>query len=98
MKDILKGSVDFEDLHKESLKDPKYKEGYDDLELEFKILNLIIRRQTKQGITYKQCIKELGVKDGSIKKLGTGEFDPSIRVLKEIAKALGAKLTIKLIY
>ena len=81
---------------KKMFKNPKYKKAYDDLELEFQIINLMVRRRIEKNLTQKQLATRLGAKQPVISQFEQGNFNPSVKFLKKLAKALDAKLTITL--
>ena len=96
MKDLRKDAIPFDEFLERELKDPEFKKGYDDLELEFQIIDLMIRRRLEKNLTQKQLAKKLGAKPPVISQFETGNFNPSIKFLKKLAKALDAKVTITL--
>ncbi len=96
MKDILKGAITLREHQKKMFKNPKYKKAYDDLELEFQIINLMVRRRIEKNLTQKQLATRLGAKQPVISQFEQGNFNPSVKFLKKLAKALDAKLTITL--
>ena len=96
MKDIRKGAISFDDFLKEELKDPKFKKAYDDLELEYQIINLMIRLRIEKKLTQKQIAQRIGIKQPVISQFERGNFNPSIKFLKKLAKGLDAKLTINI--
>lgn len=96
MKDLRKDAIPFDEFLERELKDPEFKKGYDDLELEFQIIDLMIRRRLEKNLTQKQLAKKLGAKQPVISQFETGNFNPSIKFLKKLAKALDAKVTITL--
>ena len=96
MKDLLKGSITFDKLLKQELKNPEFKKAYDDLELEFQIINLMVQRRIDKKLTQKQLAKKLGIKQPVISQFEQGNFNPSVKFLKRLAKALDAKIEIKI--
>jgi hypothetical protein len=49
MKDFMKGAKTIEQMHKEWLKRPGYKKALDDLELEYEIIDLVVKERAKTG-------------------------------------------------
>ncbi len=96
MQNILKGAVPFEKLHKKWMKDPKYKEAYDDLDLNFQMINLMYRRVAEKKLAWKKVGAQLGFSTYALRKLERAEFDPSVKFLKNFAKKMDVKLTITL--
>ncbi len=91
---IPKGYIRLDDLHRKWMKNPAYRKAYEDSELEWQIINLLVKARIEQKLTQKQLAKRLGVSQPAISKLERGNFNPSVRVLRKIAKGLDAKLTI----
>ncbi len=94
MHNLTKGAITHKELLKSELKDPKVKKAYDDLELEFQIINLMVQRRIEKKLTQNQLAKKLRTKQPVISQFEQGNFNPSIKFLKRLAKALDAKLTI----
>ena len=88
---------DFEDLKKEMFeKDPELKKAYDDLELEFSIIEQVIAKRLEKGLTQKELAQKSGTKQSAISRLEGGNSNPSVAFLEKVSKALGGKLRISL--
>lgn len=87
---------DFEDLKRELLKDPEFKKEYDALELEFSIIEQVIRKRLEKGLTQKQLADKIGTKQSAIARLEGGTTNPSVAFLEKVSKALGSKLQISI--
>jgi len=77
--------------------DPKLKEEYDRLDLEYKIISQIINLRKKKRITQKQLAELVNTKQPSIARLESGDYNPSLDFLKKIAEVLDADLEINFI-
>lgn len=88
--------VPFEESLKRALKDPEFKKAYDALELEFSIIEQVIRKRLEKGLTQKQLAEKVGTKQSAIARLEGGNSNPSVAFLEKIAKALGSNLRISL--
>ncbi|OGE33911.1 transcriptional regulator [Candidatus Daviesbacteria bacterium RIFCSPLOWO2_02_FULL_41_8] len=88
--------IPFEDVLKEALKNPEWKKGYDALELEFSIIEQVIRKRLEKGLTQKQLAEKIGTKQSAIARLEGGTTNPSVAFLEKVAKALGSKLQISI--
>lgn len=82
------------DVRKEWLKDSEFKKEYDALELEFSIIEQVIKKRLEKGLTQKQLAEKVGTKQSAIARLEGGNSNPSVAFLSKIAKALGSKLQI----
>lgn len=88
---------DFEDFKKEVFaKDSELKKAYDALELEYSIIEQVIRKRLEKGFTQKQLAEKIGTKQSAIARLEGGNANPSVAFLEKVAKALGGKLQISL--
>lgn len=87
----------FEEFKKEAFeRDPDLKKAYDDLELEFSIVEQVIRKRLEKGLSQKQLAEKIGTKQSAISRLEGGNSNPSVAFLEKIAKALDSKLQISL--
>lgn len=88
---------DFEDFKKEAFaKDSELKKAYDDLELEFSIIEQVIRKRLEKGLSQKQLAEKIGTKQSAIARLEGGNTNPSVAFLEKVSKALGSKLQISI--
>jgi predicted transcriptional regulator len=88
--------TNFKTIKKQSLKNKVVKKAYDDFGLEFSIINQIIERRLKKGMSQKDLALKMGTKQPSIARFESGEYNPTISFLKKISKALDSKLEIKI--
>lgn len=89
--------ITFQDYKKRAFaKDPLLKKAYDDLEDEFAIIEQVIAYRIKHGITQAELAKRIGTKQSAISRFESGSENPTVDFLKKIAKALGAKLSVKI--
>ncbi len=87
---------DWKDFKKELLKDPEVKKGYDALELEFNIVEQVIKKRLQGGLTQKELAEKIGTKQSAIARLEGGNANPSVAFLEKVSKALGSKLQISI--
>lgn len=87
---------DFDDILKEALKDPEFKKEYDALELEYSIIEQVIRKRLEKGLTQQQLAEKIGTKQSAIARLESGSTNPSVAFLEKVSKALGSKLQISI--
>ena len=74
----------------------KRKLAYKKLGPEFELIQLLIERRLKQGLTQAELAKKLSTKQSAISRLECGDYNPSLAFLNRLAKALDAKLRISL--
>jgi len=81
----------------EQMKDPKFKKAWHDLDLEFELLESMIKAREKAGITQEELAKRVGTQQPALSRLERGAFKKAtVETLRKIADALDAKLIIKL--
>ena len=84
--------------HKEKLlKSPKVQKEYDKLEPEFQLARSLITARLKKGWTQAELARRVGMRQPNIARLEGGNYDRvSLPTLKKIARALGAKIQVRL--
>lgn len=89
--------TNFNDYLTQQMKDPAFKEAYEQLEPEFAIIQAIIDARKSAGITQKELSQKSGIAQGDISKLENGNANPSIKMLQRLAAALGKTLKIEFV-
>jgi len=84
----------YKELKKKWLKNKKVKKAYTELGPEFKLVQMIIEKRIKQGLTQAELAKKIGTKQSAISRLERGDYNPTVDFLKNLAEALGAELHI----
>ena len=88
------GIISF-DAHKaEMMKDHGFKKAYDDLELEFTLINAILDQRIKNGVTQKELAERVGTKQSAIARFESGTSNPTLAFVKKLSEALDLRLTI----
>jgi transcriptional regulator with XRE-family HTH domain len=84
--------------HKERLlRNPKVKKEYEKLAPEFQLAESLIKARIKKGWTQAELARRVGMQQPNIARLEGGNYDRvSLPTLKKVARALGAKIEIKL--
>lgn len=86
-----------EELHKEWMKDPKYRREYEKLEPEFQIARALIDARIHKKLTQKEIAKRAGTGQAVISRLETMSVKPSLALLERVAEALDARLEIRIL-
>jgi predicted transcriptional regulator len=84
----------YRNFKKQLLKDKEIKKAYKDLGPEFTVVEMIIEKRLKGGITQKELAKRAHTKQPVISRLERGEFSPSLQFLYRLTEALGAKMEV----
>jgi ribosome-binding protein aMBF1 (putative translation factor) len=88
-------SIKWEEVRKRLFdKDPEFESAVNDLEPEYEIVMQIIKARIEQNLSQKELAEKVGTKQAHISRLESGEYNPSLKFLKKIAKGLGKELHI----
>ena len=77
-----------------ALKDPKIKELPESTP-EQDIRQAIMMARAELGITQKQLAELTGIQQANLSRLENGNYNPSLNLLKRVAKGLGKKVRIE---
>jgi len=86
--------IPVEEVAKEWMKDPKFRDAYDALAEEFAIADAFIRARAEANLTQEQVAERMGTTQAVIARLESGRVKPSTRTLERFAKATGTRLRI----
>lgn len=81
----------FSDFLAEQLKDPKFKEEYDELEPDYDIIRFLVDTE----LSTQEISEKTGLSKNTILKIQMADANPSLKTLKQIAKSFGQKLRIQ---
>ncbi len=84
----------YSNFKKKVLKDKKVRTEYDALATEFAIAEAVIKKRIEQGLSQSELAEKIGTKQSAISRLESGNYNPSIKLLEKVAKALNLKLSI----
>ncbi len=86
----------YRDFKAKLLRDKTIKKAYNELAPEFALVEMIIEKRLKKGLTQKQLAIKIGTKQPVISRLERGDYNPSIKFLHRVADALGAELKVSI--
>lgn len=86
--------INYSNLKKKLLNDPKVLKEYKRLEPEFAIAEIIIAKRIEKGFTQAELAKKMGTKQSAVSRLESGSYNPSLSLLQKVALALDLKLKI----
>ena len=93
--------VSFRKFKKEALTNPKVKAAYDELEDEFTLMAEMIKARKMVHKTQHEVAKDMHTSQAVVARVESGfglmKHSPTLATLKKYAKAVGCKLSIKLI-
>ncbi len=88
---------EFREFLNEQLKDPGFKQEYENLEPEFDIIRAMIEARRKQHITQKELSERTGITQADISRIENGIRNPSLDMIKRLAKGMGMRLKLEFI-
>lgn len=89
--------IKWKEYRDRKLQEPKFKQAYDDLEVEYAIRNEILKARKELGISQIQLSTLTGITQPDISKLENIKSNPSIATLKKLATAFGKKLHVQFV-
>ena len=81
-------------IEKKRREDPEFREIWDNSRMEYEILGKLTKLRNEKGLTQKELSEKTGKKQQTISEIERCEKSPTLATLCQIAKALGAELTI----
>lgn len=79
------------------LKDKEIRKSYDELEPTFAVIEKLIQRRLKRGLTQNDLAKKMKTKQSAISRFESGSYNPTIDFLYKVADALDTKLKITVV-
>ncbi len=87
--------TDFKDFKKQMFAKPEVKAEYDALEEEFNIIQAMIDARKGQHMTQKELSERTGITQADISRIENGTRNPSLEMLKRMARGLGMQLKLE---
>ena len=87
----------YEEFRKELLNDPEVAAEYEALEPEFDIIRSLMEARISQNMTQKELSERTGITQADISRIENGTRNPSLSMLKRLAKGLGGRLKVEFI-
>ena len=78
-------------------KDPELKAEYDALQPEYDIIQAMIDARKSRNLTQKQLSERTGITQADISRIENGTRNPSLAMVKRLAKGLGLELKLELV-
>ena len=85
------------DYKSQKPENPVFKQAYDELEVEYAIMNEMLRAREELGMSQQELSTKTGITQPDISKLENGKANPSIGTLKKIAEAFGKKSIVQFV-
>ncbi|MBM2818024.1 MAG: helix-turn-helix domain protein [Parcubacteria group bacterium] len=84
----------FNELKRKLLQDKTVKKAYGDLAPQYALIEMIMRKRLKAGLSQETLAQKLGTKQSAIARFESGKTNPTLSFLTNITNALNGKLTI----
>lgn len=81
-------------LKKQLLADEETRTAYDAFGSEFAVIEKLIERRLKKGVTQGQLAEMIGTKQAAISRFESGTYNPTVGFLFKVANALDARLKV----
>ncbi len=70
------------------LKDPEIRKAYDALELDFSVIEQVLKKRLQKKMTQADLAKKMGTKQSAIARLESGSYNPSVAFLYHFVSIL----------
>ena len=87
----------YKEYKEKALQNPDVKMEYDALQPEYDIIQAMIDARNEQHITQKELADKIGITQADISRIENGTRNPSLAMVKRIAKGLGLQLKLEFI-
>ena len=88
---------DFKELTEELMQDEAFRAEYEAIQPDLDITRAIMDARIKAGLTQTQLSEASGISQADISRLENGTRNPSLRLLKRLAAAMGSTLRIEFV-
>lgn len=89
--------IKYSEYKKKVLENPEVKAEYDALQPEYDIIQALIDARNSLNITQKELSERTGITQADISRIENGTRNPSLNLVKRLAKGLGMQLKIEFI-
>jgi DNA-binding XRE family transcriptional regulator len=79
---------------KKFLSDPEIFKTYQELEPDFFLIQKLIEKRLKQGITQASLAKKIGTKQSAVSRFESGTYNPTLKFIYKVADALDIRVRI----
>lgn len=87
--------IPFETIKRRMLKDTETKRLYDELDMEYKLIEALIKKRAQKKLTQKELAEKIGVEQSALARFESGRVSPTLTFVKKVTAGLGLRLTVK---
>lgn len=95
--DLLKGAQRFEDLLKRDLKDPVFRQAFEEFYLEAEVAERLYKLRGALRMTQKQLASRARMQQNAVSRIEKGENSLTLRTVQKVATALGYRVVLDFI-
>ena len=88
---------DLDRSHQRYMKDPECAAEYERLEPVYDIISAITMARAEQNLTQRELAERCGMRQSAFARLESGNANPTLKTLQQVAKGLGKKLRISFV-
>lgn len=88
---------EFRDFLNEQLEDAEFREEYENMSPEFDIIRAMVTARKENNITQKELSERTGITQADISRIENGTRNPSLNMIKRLAKGMGMRLKLEFI-
>lgn len=88
---------DLDRSHQRYMQDPEYVAEYERLEPVYDIISAITMARAEQNLTQRELAERCGMRQSAFARLESGNANPTLKTLQQVAKGLGKKLRISFV-
>lgn len=85
----------YKDYREKVLQNPEVRAEYEALQPEYDIIQAMIDARKSQNITQKELAARTGITQADLSRIENGTRNPSLNMMKRIAKGLGMQLKLE---
>ncbi len=88
---------EFRDFLNEQCEDNEFRKEYENISPEFDIIRAMVAARKEQNITQKELSEKTGITQADISRIENGTRNPSLDMIKRLAKGMGMRLKVEFI-
>ena len=85
----------FAQFKKEAMKRPGVRKAIKDTDVEFQLIEAIVKSRAEKKLTQKALAEEVGVTQSALARFESGRGNPTLSFLQKVTAGLGLRLTVK---
>ncbi len=85
----------FAQFKKESMKRPGVKKAMAESDVEFDLIEAIIKKRAQKNLTQKALAAEIGITQSALARFESGRGNPTFSFIQKVTTGLGLRLTVK---